>query len=478
MLLAGEDLGVKTQSGLLLGVMVLFGCSSEDGARSGDPDSDSGVSSGGTQGSGGTSPDAGGSAGGSTGNGGSTASGGTGGMQGTGGSGGSAPRAHCSPGTSYEYPYAGSPALATNCYLAGNDIGIPNDSFLFIDDIALSEPLRAGESSSFSVEMTHTGSEGTLELWGADERCGQVSELLYWGPLESNVLCATFTPTAAHSHLVMVMRPFDGGNFSAEVGTMTVCGVGSTCPSGSNGSGLSPGVTLAPPLGNYSGGAGSIAGGGGWVFDVGTGGRMVLFVGSPSADLGVPRDVTHGFFRMPSADAFGDAWYCAGTGSTMTRFDLGEGFDVSLQNITRLSCLPSGTDTVSVTAQADYSAVITSSFPELAGAATVGDTNCNGLSCAFRYYQASTSLYSFVELTTLDDVGTSFNPTRVNAAVSGARWITAASNAPPVKLACGNGGTVLFDPDATTTVSVDGMSAFAACPGAPVTKNTLSFHVE
>jgi hypothetical protein len=183
---------------------VAVGCG-EDSADKGGSSATAGTSSagsgsGGNDSGGGTG--GGGNAGGAEGDGGPGNGGGGGAVN----DGGPDSGAHCTPGVKLINPY---PAPMSNC----PEFAVRN--------IALSNPIGPGDTLAFSAELATT-LDGTMELWGASEKCGTKLELLATGPLGVGTRCVEVAPKqGTYPHLIWVWH---GGGMHAAI---TLCRSGS-----------------------------------------------------------------------------------------------------------------------------------------------------------------------------------------------------------------------------------------------------------
>jgi hypothetical protein len=148
-----------------------------------------------------------------------------GGMSSNGSDGG---QGFCSPGTTFDeslaYSMFGGPM--TVCYgYKTSPTGITPDPFVAVTDIALQSPMTAGQPYAFSIDFAVATATNTLEFWGSGGLCGNADEKLFSESMRPGVLCTTFHPTAAHSHVLMVWH----GSGSTEHKNVALCPIGS-CP--------------------------------------------------------------------------------------------------------------------------------------------------------------------------------------------------------------------------------------------------------
>jgi hypothetical protein len=366
---------------------------------------------------------------------------------------------------------AAAQQATTGCPL-GDHYGLPNGLNLIVSDIELSGVLEPSKPYALSHEEEGDGSF-QIEIWGASAACGTADELLWWGPFAQGINCSAFTPARAHSHLLIVYRPLDKKvGFTATTRTVSLC-AGGTCPGGTDGAGVTPSVSLQAPLGYYS----MTTGGNfyrGYDWHLGGSGRMVLVHDRAIASQQDQADpVIGGYFKMPASDPFGDAWYCAGDGSTTTELSGDRGYTFSLKNITRLGdCAgKSGTGNASATLS-NFQAQITSGFTDLAGTNVSVTTNdCHDTYCTFGF--AAVPNFSWLELIPKSDVGTYYMPISTPTASTDASWFVQVDDTAPFKMTCAASGTLGYDPAATTTLDLSEMTDFVSCPGQPVDVDTF-----
>lgn len=383
--------------------------------------------------------------------------------------------AHCAPNEPYSFTEAGK--HEKSCYVDPVVFQIPNPSAVFsVRDFALPNPMVANVPYAISEVVKGYGPL-SLELWGTDSECGKGKELLWWAPMMSGIVCAEFIPTAAHSHVLAVLRQLKDADFLHYHQELGLCPAG-TCPAGACGNGLAPGKALSAPLGGYATGSGmsnyrtsdaSIPGGGQLTL-VSPSGRSALTVGEVRA-------LSHGVFRMASTDpAFGDAWYCLGEGSTMTQLDE-KNATISFKNITRLAdCSKKTGSNTAMLEIAEYRATVTSTLAELVGTDLNSNQRCVTQLC--RFSVSAAPKFTWLGLRTAQDLGTNSAPTRVNADVVEAEWLVQESDDAPFRMACATTGNVLYDPEATTKVTLSNVSSFVSCPGEAIANNTLEIALQ
>jgi len=370
--------------------------------------------------------------------------------------------AHCAPATLHA-DFIAPGSILSFCGLTGIEQELPNGAVTGVDSVPLPEPLVAGALTALSMDVAGSGPIN-IELWGTDSECGVAQELLWWAPVEERILCAEFTPTAAYRHLIVAYRSVDNTTRRVQVNSMTLCRDG-RCSEPADGTGLQPGDSLVAPLGAYPVAGNSLYFGYEWRV-VSAGGRMVIEL-DRNVDDGVAAPVRQGVFRMPPTDPFGDGWYCIGADSTYTRLDNGERYTFSFHNLTRLAgCdAPAGTDMAALSISAEVS--LASSLVELSGV-SLGSSrgDCDGMQC--RFLLTDPPQFNWLELLTDEDVGDQWTPTLQTASLREGAWIMRPNDTDPFQVSCAHGGTVYYDPEGTSEVELEPMTAFESCPGEPV----------
>lgn len=375
---------------------------------------------------------------------------------------------HCSPGEPSE------PMLSldeNDCHDVSTYHAIPNGEAAFVESYPLPAPMVAGEPYSFSIEILHTGERSTVEFWGTDVHCGSAQELLYWGETSGDMIhCATFTPTRAHTEVLVATRRLKDNPVSFRRGQRTSCGAGAQC-SEPTGQALAPGVTLDAPLGDYTWVGGAPQRSGTEDLFISSVGRLIVVLDGPVGS-GEPRPVMHGLFRAPPASPFGDAWYCIGADSTFMRFvddDLDE-YHASLRNMTRVECPAGGTGTLS-SLHAASELSITSSLAELSFASS---DRTYGFICTGRYcnmsYRPSSALDAWIFFTTETAVGSRRkpppDPLPIDIVDSFVFYAPVDGSAP--SFLCGASGSIVYGGDEAADVMLLGLSGPDACPGVPI----------
>lgn len=372
---------------------------------------------------------------------------------------------HCSPGTRVSV-YGGQKPVAIDCR-PEKALLLPNVSEAQIDSVLLPEPMRKGEPYALSFSEGGTPNR-SIEVWGTTSDCGGAVEALWWGYLGVGTRCAEFVPNADYSHILIVDRFHDKESSIADLNEFTFCGQGS-CPQGENGNALESDGPLRPDVGPYSG------------YNQGPS-RALNFIiwpeGSMKLDFdttpqeGETKPITHGYFRMPPSDPFGDAWYCIGDGSHLTKHD--STYDFHFANITKLGdCTgPFGTASAEVQIGESFATQVTSSFSLLNLQAATGQQSCKDSFCTFTIYESES--LSWVDVLTSVDVGTWSQPTLVTASLLRAAWFTQPDYDAPIQMSCAETGTLDFNPAEVTELSLTSMSDFVACPGTPVEPNVFS----
>jgi len=458
-------------AGMVGGIIESGGGPAAAGARpAAEAGSTSAAGKGGDSGTGG-SPVGGGPTGATT-TGGSagTATGGSAG-EAAGGSAGAPLSQHCTPGkTIQSFPYD----IVQPCYGDQFRFHLPNGYNSSVRDFRLDAPTTAGERFAFSVRHVGIGPYA-IEVWGSNEQCGVAKELLWSAPMKTGIQCAEFVPTASYSHLFYVYRKLYEMSYSFSAPELTLCQAG-TCPAGAEGQGLGPGVTVTPAALVYDDSGGNSDS---KVFDLRLGirGRAVLLPNGTKQPKGTANTIKQGFLRMPADDRFGDAWYCVGSGSTIVQSAANDTYTASLKNLTRLpSCDAPGSGTASFVI-AQTGVTITSSFADLPiPNPTAKDQSCLGPQCALLFLNYETvSMRRWLYVTPQKSVADDSIPTAVPTAITEATLFSLGDPTLPISISCARSGTITYDPAGTTSVSLEALSNYYACPGEPVAANTLEF---
>ncbi|MEI9942446.1 MAG: hypothetical protein WDO69_34960 [Pseudomonadota bacterium] len=457
-------------------VLCLEGCGSSGGvnhAQGGANMTGSSGSSGAPSASGGSS--AGTSAG--------TGDAGRGGMSGTSGAAGAASAgetgAHCQPGKTIQtYPYD----VDNPCYGDNFAYHLPNAENIQLEDFRLDTPTTAGERFAFSVRHVGIG-PFEIEIWGTHEQCGVAKELLWRGPMITGIQCGEFVPSDSYSHLLYVYRKQTDDSYSFSMPELTLCTAGS-CPAGVQGQGREPQVAVTPaPLIYEKPHVGQDF----KSFDLGLDiyGHAILMLEGAKQPKGTPNKLKQGVLRMGPDDPFGDAWYCVGKDSTVVEVDNDPGafeyvtYTVSLKNLTRLpNCgTMHGTGTASFVITQGSDATITSSFSDLTNAMPYAeDQSCSGTNCSFLVSDSqSGDPKRWLFVTPVKSVGDYFMPTAVPTGIADAILFNRPDPTLPLEISCSQAGTLSYNPADTTTLSLESMSDYFACPGEPVDDDQLEF---
>lgn len=360
---------------------------------------------------------------------------------------------------------------ATSCYGDRLEYDLPNPIDTSVRSITLPTPIEAGVDSAISIEIAG-GGPLEMELWGTDGECGAAKELLWRNDLSGRIHCAEFTPAMSHSHVLVVMREFDEGDYLFQITGIGLCSGGS-CPE-PNGTGVGAGETLTAAQRAYSFGGGGLYKG--YSATLGVWGRAFM-LGDASPSEGETMEIATGMFKAPTPfEPYGDAYYCIGAGSTVTRNSDDEGFDVSLRNITRLgSCEEvSGDGTLTLTRTGSESE-LTSTLDPLNFVDDIVNGSCNGTLCDWSLSDAPK--FVWIDYWAAEDLGNFSAPTLVESAITQAAIFHQLDDDAPLELACGSLGTTYYDHDATTTLQVDNLSNFIVCPGEPIDDDSFDFHM-
>jgi hypothetical protein len=347
--------------------------------------------------------------------------------------------------------------------------GLPNYDNVSIVDLPLTTPLEPGRPYAITLSPPVSGTIGGLEIWGSEDACGPVDELLWYGDMEGRAQCVELMPTRPHSRLQFVTRmlePLDGV-FLGGPGAVALC-PGGSCPAGSDGHPLEPGVVLEPPIGVYEMGCSS-NGFNGVACETGVLGQMLL-IDDPAREAESTFDYSvyaSGVFRMPPNDPYGDAWYCLGAGSDMLEDSGRHRRDVHLEAISKLPACEGGDGSASfewMTSQA--SIAVTSDVAELAGPDFYSRARCFFDRCTFTFRDSaadtSTHLYVIVD----GDVNEGDGP--VDLQVLEAAWFTVPASGTPVRRACSTSGALHYDHEGVSSVELDAIGDFVSCPGEPL----------
>lgn len=361
--------------------------------------------------------------------------------------------------------------VATNCYEDRLEYDLPNPIDTSIRSIAMPTPLEAGVASAISLGISG-GGPVEMELWGTDGECGAAKELLWRNDLSARIHCAEFTPAMSHSHVLLVTRQFADSNYLFQITGIGLCSGGSCAEP--NGTGVSAGETLtATQRGYLYGGDGLYKG---YAATLGVWGRLFM-LGDASPGEGDTMEIATGLFKAPTPfEPYGDAYYCIGAGSTVTRNADDEGFEVSLRNITRLgSCEEvSGNGTLTLTRTNDESE-LTSTLEPLNFTDDIVNGSCSGTMCDWSLSEAPK--FVWIDYWAAEDLGNYSEPTLVESAVTQAAIFHQLDDDAPLELACGSVGTTYYDHDGTTTLQVDNLSDFTSCPGEPIDDDSYDFHM-
>lgn len=393
------------------------------------------------------------------------------------GSGGTPAGMPCTPGATNEAPY---PNTVNNCYDWGADHeGIPNLRRTSLRAINLAVPTTPGATYALSLGFETAGTDATIELWGADGECGDVGELLWWGPTRPGEICAEFQPTEAYSHLMMVWRDLIGSGFAVH-DTITLCPSGS-CGGARDGEGLGiDGEALQAPIGAFNANAGIRAGVLAFEAKVGYG-RMRL-EGPESIELGQTVPVETGFFRMHESEPFDEAWYCPGAGSTFTWIEEERvGFD--LRGVTELARCPSdgGSGSITITSDTNGDTVVESTLAELSAMdVSIQENGCFATSpvapCAVEYAFADGR--PGIRLHAFQAPEARMEGTDILHDFSDAVLIVYPLSYASPRAVCAATGTARFTADDGLVITLEGVGDSLSCPGAPADSDIFEGEIE
>jgi hypothetical protein len=352
---------------------------------------------------------------------------------------------------------------------AAPESGVANFDGAWISDLPLTTPLEPGQPYAITLSPPKSGSLGGIEIWGSEDACGPVDELLWYGDMEGRAQCVELMPTRAHSRLQFVTRPLEPeGDFTAGPGTVVLC-PGGSCPAGSDGHPLEPGVTLEPPPGAYALTCSGSGVEGEWC-DIGVLGQLLLIDDPAGSGDSAMESFASGVFRLPPNDPYGDAWYCLGGGSYLREDEVESRFDVHLAQISELPPCESGTSTASFEWMISQPSAVTSDVAELA-ALPLDRRRCFANLCRFGFYDSATRASTHLFVTLDGDVDASDGP--IDLQVLEAAWFTVPEEGSPVRRACSTSGTLHYDYDAVSSLELDALGDFVSCPGDPAEDATL-----
>ena len=462
-------------------VWCLEGCGNSGNVNQGQGGGDTaGSSAGSNNGAGGKSAGGGAGAGASA----ATSNAGRGGMTGSSGGAGASTGsagetgAHCQPGkTIRTYPSE----VDTPCYGDRFAYHLPNAGNIQLEDFDLEAPTSAGERFAFSVRHIGIG-PFEIEVWGAHEECGVAEELLWRGPMVTGLQCAEFVPSDSYSHLLYVYRRLNDDSYSFSMPELTLCKAGS-CPAGAQGQGLQPNVPVTPARLVYEN---PQVGQDFKSFDLGLDvyGHAILMLAGTKQAKGTPNSIEQGILRMGPDDPFGDAWYCVGKDSTVLEVDTDPSafqkitHTVSLKNLTRLPNCTTKPGTGSATFIATQDGItVTSSFSDLAPKmGYLQEQDCLGTNCKFLIADSqSGDPKRWLFVTPVESVGDYFKPSNVATRVANAILFNRPDPTLPLEISCSQSGSLTYNPAGTTSLSLESMSDYFACPGEPVDDNQLEF---
>jgi hypothetical protein len=346
---------------------------------------------------------------------------------------------------------------------------VPNFDGAWIHDLPLTTPLEPGQPYAITLSPPVSGTPGSFEIWGSEEACGPVDELLWYGDMEGRAQCVDLMPTRPHSRLQLVSRQVEplNGTFQAGPGTVVLC-PGGSCPAGSDGHPLEPGVTLDPPIGVY---AMNCTGNGidGLSCETGVLGHMLL-IDDPAREAQSTLDYSvygSGVFRMPPDDPYGDAWYCLGPGSDMLEESSWQRLDVHLEAISKLPACEGGSGSASFEWMTSQSSVtVTSDVAELAGPDLAFRSRCFLNRCRFSFGDSASDDSTHLFVTLDGDVDEADGP--VDLQVLEAAWFTVPTSGTPVRRACSTSGALHHDREGVSSLELDAIGDFVACPGDPL----------
>jgi hypothetical protein len=367
----------------------------------------------------------------------------------------------CYPPT-YQYPY---------------QLGIPGGGEMTVASVKLPSAAVVGAANALSFPVTGNA-PFNFELWGTFSTCGEANELLWWSSFATGTHCAEFVPSQAYTHVLVVERQMkDVSSYFFSTPSLNLC-PGGTCQGKVTGNGKQAGVTLTAPAGNYPiYRMDSLSRG--WDLGVGAKGRVVFALNGSRTTVDTPVPVAAGVFRMQKPDPYHDAWYCIGEGSTVARHNDTNGstnsFDFALRNITRLAVCSDhpGTGTLSWQITNFKADVSSSLVPWVANQINADELDCFDLDCRFRFY--STPKIQFAYLNLQSSPGSYYSPTRQAVSVVEAALFTQPTDLAPFELNCGTSGSLLYDPAATTTLTLGNIGDTITCPGAAGSNASFDF---
>jgi hypothetical protein len=386
--------------------------------------------------------------------------------------------AHCVPGTVIQTIFNDAD---TPCYGDRFAYHLPNAANIQLEDFRLDAPTTARERFAFSVRHVGLG-PFEIEIWGAQEQCGVAQERLWRGPMKTGIQCGEFVPSKSYSHLLYVYRKQKDESYSFSMPELALCNAG-TCPTGAEGQGVAPDMPVTPAPLIYEGArVGQDFKSFDFTLDIY--GHAILMLDGTKQPKGTPNTIKQGVLRMAPDDRFGDAWYCVGKDSTVVEVVHDPGVfesvtqTVSLKNLTRLpNCATkAGTGTGSWVIGQDAT-TITSSFSDLAPAMPYAqEQSCVGTSCKFLIADSqSGDPKRWLFVAPVESVGDYFMPTAVPTAIADAILVNRPDPTLPLEISCSQSGSLTYDPAATTSLSLQAMSDYFACPGEPVDDDQLDF---
>lgn len=362
--------------------------------------------------------------------------------------------------------------VATLCTADAAEYDIPNADRVGVTDLKLPIPAQAGKP--YTISFNAAGSPNVnIELWGTNEACGKAAELLWWGAANTGQQCLSFVPSASYTHLLYVTRLLDKEMSRGQLASMAFCPT-AACPGSTTGTARQLGDTIEAPLG---------------VLDLDGGGSLatnyyewtsyplahiLLFPGDIVPD-GETKSFELGLFRLNPSDPYGDAWYCAGQGSTIE--PSGGGYDLTLNNITRLGdCTAASGSAIASFSTENQKGSITSSIDFFAATALREEDKCFDAHCLFGLDSADKSVW--LDVSTRANVGSYFAPTlqKVDVQLAALIGYDRASN--QLQMSCSNSGTTFYAPKGKSSVDLEKLSVAAACPGTAVTRNSFSMRIE
>jgi hypothetical protein len=386
--------------------------------------------------------------------------------------------AHCQPG---EVTQTVLNDLDQPCYGDRLAFHLPNAANIQVEDFRLDVPTTAGERFAFSVR--HVGSGPfEIEIWGAHELCGVADELLWRGPMKTGIQCGELVPTKSYSHLLYVYRKQKDVSYSFSMPELTLCNAGS-CPTGEEGQGLEPNVPVTPaPLVYEDATVGQDT----RSFDLGLDvyGHAILMVDGPKQPKGTPNNITQGVLRMAPYDRFGDAWYCVGKGSTVVEVVNDPGIfqtvthAVSLKSLTRLpTCATKAGTGKAAFVVTQSGTTFTCSFTDLAPTMPYAqEQSCVGSSCKFLIADVeSDGPKRWLFVTPVKSVGSYYMPTATPTSIADAILFNRRDPTLPLQISCSQSGSLTYNPADTTSLSLEAMSDYFACPGESLDDDHLDF---